>query len=136
MVLFTILWKIVEAIFPLDICEPKCKQMCMLIEKNTLLIIFVRWAVLISQRSVILNITIMNFYNEHIHHKTHHLNFGAVESLKLTEKMKRRKGFPLFAGCISSPSLFLCAFCLGVGVGVGCCVVRDCSISDNLICFC
>jgi hypothetical protein len=83
-------------------------------EKYALLIIFVRCAVLIAQRSVILNSTPLNFYNEHIHHKTHHLNLDAVESLKLTEKMKGRKRFPLFAECISS---FLSTICLG-GRGV------------------
>jgi len=66
-----------------------------------------------------LNITIMNLYNEHIHHKTHHLNLGAVESLKLTEKMKGRKGFPLFAGCISSLPYLSVPFVCGGGLFCG-----------------
>lgn len=76
----------------------------------------------------------MNFCNEHIHHKTHHLNLDAVESLKLTEKMKGRKWFPFFTGCISFLHYFFLPFVWG---GAGCCVVRYyCSISFNLICFC
>ena len=58
-------------------------------------------------------------YNEHIHRKTHHLNLDAVESLKLTEKLKGRKSFPFFAGCISSLPYFFLPFVWGEGEGEG-----------------
>jgi hypothetical protein len=57
-----------------------------------------------------INTTAMNFYDEHIHCKTDNLNLDAVESFKLTEKMKWWKRFPFFAGCISSLPYFFLTF--------------------------
>jgi hypothetical protein len=86
-------------------------------EKYTLSIIFVRCAVLISQRSVVLNTTPLTFIMNTSTTRLIKLNLDAVESLKLTEKMKGRKRFPFFAGCISSlPYLFLPFVWGGVGV--------------------